>query len=323
MDADTSFVSRELAELSGRDRWDLLDLVVRKYDVCIGAENGFFMSYLASFKDVINTIHRNVTISPTKVCGDSNTDPYLLIIISSTEEDFRYRDTIRNTWASTRRIENVTIGRVFIVASNSTTTLSTEFLEEVETYGDILLLDMEETYRNLIYKVFAGMTYMKETCKGTRFLLKVDIDVYVHLPKLTKVLLGNQGTGNVVIGNEHKSAPVFRQGRWGVTYDEYKFCKYIPYTEGNSYVISAELVPKLLDRALYIPLIHIEDAFITGILRYAVDGKILHNPSFSQFKASIDRAKLGQFYKLGKISETRCSIDIIQKLWSMFNEASA
>ena len=271
-------------------------------------------------------LHTPVLISPSNVCQNAGQSPYVAILIPCVGTQFVQRQTVRDTWTSIRNFGkrsdrnvsdvSVNISLIFVVASRNLSSIRAQHIyEEIMSHGDILLLDMEESYTNLVYKVDAGMRWVTEHCRGSHYLLKVDIDVYVHLPNLIPILLQMQEE-DVVIGNEQTHRSVLRYGHWKATFEEYIFCSYLNYTEGNSYVISMSLVPRLLNASQYIPLIHNEDVYITGVLRSVCGARLIHSWRFATGRPRHQSKE--QFFEYKFISETRVTIVAMKQMWLFY-----
>lgn len=59
---------------------------------------------------------------------------------------------------------------------------------ESEEYGDILQINMNDTYSNLSLKVAGLLNWVTTYCSPVDFNLKVDDDVYVNVHNLATVL---------------------------------------------------------------------------------------------------------------------------------------
>ena len=123
--------------------------------------------------------------------------------------DFNRLFVARNTWAQwTRNKRSFVVGRktpsldlVFIVSSiKSRGDLMQQVDREAGDRQDILVSDNEDGYRNLPLKTLALMHYFHSHCHKAKYLLKVDDDVFVSVPKLVDTVENLSQTGNFSLG---------------------------------------------------------------------------------------------------------------------------
>ncbi|KIH62075.1 hypothetical protein ANCDUO_07644 [Ancylostoma duodenale] len=57
-------------------------------------------------------------------------------------------------------------------------------IAEQEQYNDLIVTDMEESYENLVLKVYSVMVFFQQYCISATFLMKVDDDVLIHLDRM-------------------------------------------------------------------------------------------------------------------------------------------
>ncbi|XP_076461660.1 beta-1,3-galactosyltransferase 5-like, partial [Babylonia areolata] len=213
----------------------------------------------------------------------------LLVLVPSHADRGQRRDAIRNTWGS------VTLGNpwphptaaarseykaavVFVVGRPVTAALKAE----AEAHGDVLLVDVDDTYRNLTRKVLAGLAWASTRCWDTGHVAKVDDDMFLNvdltmhlmtrwfrtspspsLPSLYSVL------GRIMCSGD---SLVFRgNSRLSVSASLYPFTYYPAYVSGGHYILPGPLVPPLVQLSRAMPMLPVEDAHITGVL-----GRVLH-----------------------------------------------
>ncbi|XP_070188716.1 uncharacterized protein [Littorina saxatilis] len=70
---------------------------------------------------------------------------------------------------------------------------------ESERFGDVVQWEgLEEDYSNLTYKVLLGFRWVKEFCSSARFVVKVDDDTFLHIPRLFRHIQRTYGSVNGV-----------------------------------------------------------------------------------------------------------------------------
>ena len=95
---------------------------------------------------------------------------------------------------------------------------------------------MVDSYQTLTAKVLASFVQLSRNVKF-EYLLKVDDDSYVQLPKILEELKNSNFDKSLYWGFFDGRAPVLSRGKWAEK--EYRLCdKYIPYAVGGGYVLS-------------------------------------------------------------------------------------
>lgn len=186
--------------------------------------------------------------------------------------------------------------------------------QEQKKNGDIVMGDFEDSYKNLTRKILFGLKWMTMYCGKADYILKVDVDVYVNVPKLLETLTENPAnrTGSIY-GHLHVDGRVERQGIWAVTTVEFPWSNYPPYMSGNSYVISGASAPKLLDISHYLPYHPVEDAFITGVLPRMNKISQFHVKGFTSWSDSAPDPCT--FFSRNKISGNKVNPYLTRKMW--------
>ncbi|CAG5122966.1 unnamed protein product [Candidula unifasciata] len=188
---------------------------------------------------------RHVIISPTAVCV--STCPYLLGLQLSVSDRFDERNAIRATWGSVAKtklwphvIMNADFEILFVLAHRSRPAEgSSEEMQliqaEANRHGDILYLDMQDSYFNLTLKLMSTLRWVQTQCPRTKFFLKVDADTFVNVPLLVDLLVVNEHllefsvTGHMYAGDKY----AYRDGRWGVDKALYPIATFPVYASGK------------------------------------------------------------------------------------------
>ncbi|XP_050403603.1 lactosylceramide 1,3-N-acetyl-beta-D-glucosaminyltransferase A [Patella vulgata] len=226
----------------------------------------------------VNGVNFSFLLDGGDICLKSK--PFIIFLIHSTAKNDEARKDIRNTWASSIRQgywykgfsldKNVTY--VFILG-NSTRNVTTAVANENRLYGDIVQASFEESYKNTIYKSYMGFRWVRKYCKDVSFVVKVDEDVFVHVPNIISYLQNlptdvtvNQTIFGVLSGNNgvYRSPAYYK---WTISYEEYPLRSYPLHASGGIYFMARTVAMDLINMADFIPLVHIEDAFFCGILR--------------------------------------------------------
>ena len=170
---------------------------------------------------------KQLTIKPK--CAS---EALLLILITSAPRNTDRRTAIRNSWCSNDAKHSVRPTQrhtkrsrlkwhcVFLVArDNGNSATNEKVLQESEQFSDILYGDYEDNYKNLSFKVLAGLHWAHKWCP-LEFILKTDDDCFVNIHLLPEFLLTQQvSQSELYAGNaadQEKRAQVIRdpQSKW-------------------------------------------------------------------------------------------------------------
>ena len=206
----------------------------------------------------------------------------LLILVSSNVGNFERRQLIRKTWGADHSIESKW-KTVFLMGKNNIEREMENATAEARVFGDIIQSDYQEHFWNMSYKVAMGFEWAVKYC-NFYFILKADDDVFVNTLGLVNFLrkhttpMSKLYTGNIMIGS-----PVLRNGRYGVTPEEYNETVYKPYCSGGGYILSRDVVEKFLWYFDVLRPLKIDDAYI-GILAAKAGVKVTHNEHFRMYE---------------------------------------
>ena len=247
--------------------------------------------------------------------------PSLLILVVSAPQNFQARMSIRETWGKYANglslsppHDSFTVSLAFLLGKRRDTWTDYTPRSESERFHDIIIGKFEDTYENLTRKTLMGLKWMTSYCAAAKYVLKIDDDIFVHIPNLVEMLktIPANLTGGIY-GHLHSGSQTQRQGMWAVTHDQYPLSKYPPYMSGASYVISGNIVRKLLLVSQYMPFLPIEDVFITGVLPHIIGAPCVSRKGFTCWTEH--RPNPCQFIKEKKISAHRIRPIFMKVMW--------
>ena len=177
---------------------------------------------------------------------------------------------------------------IFLVGKTRNRFVAKRIEDEIELHKDILIGSFFDAYHNLTLKSLMMLQWFQDHCHLAKFLLKVDDNVHVNLPLLLRKVHTYDKTGlleNSIFGHvKSKSHPIRRYSnpKWRVPKNVYPDYKYPAYTDGPAYLMSGTTALKLLPACKSIPVIHIEDVYITGLCRLSAKVYIRKEYNFCQ-----------------------------------------
>ena len=217
----------------------------------------------------------------------NNTSIFLLVLITSGVGKLysERRNSVRNTWGD----KSIKSGqrnweRVFVIGKALSAERSEEIRQEAAFFEDILVLNMTDSYKNLVIKILSELLWSLIHV-NPRFILKADDDVYVHVPGLLSWLdnyannnyAGDKLYGGFVIGDGEVRRGEKRKNR--VARDCLAKDFYPPYCTGAFYVLSTDILPSLLKAVERRPAFPVEDAYM-GILAQEIGVQPVDIPGF-------------------------------------------
>ncbi|KAL2092051.1 hypothetical protein ACEWY4_011849 [Coilia grayii] len=213
-------------------------------------------------------------------------DLLVVILVTSALWHAERRDSIRSTWAQRPREGTDYPWRVvFLVGQPVESGIFPHIAQEQQDYGDILLGNYVDCYRNLTLKVMHGLWWAAEHCRP-RFVLKTDDDCFVNTPHLPRYLTElNEDRAGVYVGS------MFRLGRrhvirdqrskWYVSKEDFREQEYPPYASGIGYVLSLDVAREMVDAAEDVPPVPMEDAYV-GVLAREVGVAVRDSGRFAK-----------------------------------------
>ena len=143
-------------------------------------------SNIDSGEPIINDITLfHYHINPSAICEDSDLD-FMVLIISAPENEEK-RNVLRQTWLKQLNSRNRT-DYAFFVGLSKYKEVQKAIEKENDNYGDIIQLEMTDSYYRLTLKTVALLHWTINFCPNADYILKVDDDVYVNVDNLVFVI---------------------------------------------------------------------------------------------------------------------------------------
>ena len=212
----------------------------------------------------------------------------LLIVILTSPQNMHKRNIIRGTWAKGMNVNNKTRVRYIFLIGNSS--YNNQIRTENKMFGDLILQNFEDSYRNLTLKTLMGFEWGRKFCPQAAKIMKTNDDVFIHIPRImlfignvkhkTDLVYGDCYNNNTPVRNE----PIEEHLRMFYTpYWRYPHHIYPPFCRGIGYIISAKNVDGILSMSSNIPFFEWEDVYI-GLCLKALGSKV---ESITKFVLSV------------------------------------
>lgn len=170
----------------------------------------------------------------------------LVILVMSYLKGKKRRDAIRETWMKRYRDNTAEVVVKFSIGIEGLSSNDVKKLTlENTAHGDLLLLpDLHDSYNNLTRKLLQSFVSLYNHYKFS-YLLKCDDDVFVVLDTVLRELKERTSNQSYYWGYHYKRSPVLKEGKWEE--NKWFLCDtYLPYAAGGGYLLSKDLVRRLV-----------------------------------------------------------------------------
>ena len=278
----------------------------------------------SSEEPVVNPHNFKYLINPSMLCDRKGIR--FLIYIHSAPINFRKRQLVRQTWGAKAILQQYSMRIVFVMGTVAESQTLDAVSMESDRYGDIVMEDFFDSYRNLTYKAVAALKWTSIYCDRAKYVLKADDDILIDIHALMDYLNSEEvkgyGNRNLIICNQWTRMKVIRdkKSKWYVSPEEYADDFFSPYCSGSAFVMSADVVKELYKASYYVPFFWVDDFYVTGMLvkrinlqhRRLNDGYIL-NAKVALEKLTGDNAHVLKFFHVNKMNH-------FHKMWKILRQ---
>jgi len=226
-------------------------------------------------------IHVTQLITTTKC----DTKYSVVVMVSSSPNHTIERNMIRQTWGTRQKFEKYlpTWKTFFVIGRQNNASHGDDVIQESKDHGDIILGDFQEHFYNLSLKVQVGFEWSVKYCRYN-YLLKTDDDVFVNMGNLFRFLgQSNVTRQELYAGNIIYKARPQRKGKYAVTEEEYSRPVYPRYASGGGFVVSRDVVERMIPHFNVLDPFKIDDAYV-GMLALKAGVDVTHSDDFEMFK---------------------------------------
>lgn len=170
----------------------------------------------------------------------------------------------------------------FVVGKSKYDFVNRKLQDESEQYGDIVQGNFIDHYDNLTLKTYFLFSFALKYCANADFVMKMDDDCYVNVPKLIEVY-GRYKGRDLLVGHRNQEYRPFREPgyKWRVTKEEYEPSLYPDYVLGGSgYLFSRSAALKVFKVCSAEPFFKMEDIWFTGMCAIKAKVRSQHNYNF-------------------------------------------
>lgn len=164
---------------------------------------------------------------------------------------------------------------MFVLGSPEDSTIQ-DLKTENDRFGDLLILDITESYETLTEKAVGWMKWVEYNCQKFELILKIDDDTMINIPKFLNFLPNCSELSSAspmcthISCNIWKGVRPIRKGKNNLTLDQYPLHMFPLMCQGVAYLMPISVVSKLLKASLQVPYLYLEDVYVTGLLCHYV-----------------------------------------------------
>ncbi|KAL0811643.1 hypothetical protein ABMA28_009095 [Loxostege sticticalis] len=203
----------------------------------------------------------------------------LLVMVSSAPSHLDSRQAIRQTWAQKLP--------TFFVLGLDSPEIDEEMVDiyiEAKLYGDMVVYDFADHYQNLTLKTALMLQWSQRRCPQAEALFKTDDDVFVN-PWTFRALV-KEHANHQLIGYKINNTKVHRDEytKWYLPRWLYPEETISEYLSGTGYIINGEYIERILKAAHRMPIINLEDVYLTNIVAKNLHLTLSHDRRLSPHK---------------------------------------
>lgn len=175
-------------------------------------------------------------------------DVQLVIGVLSAVSNFDRRQAVRDTWFRYAGGAGKAKWVGIFIVGYSPKRHEAALQVEMDTYNDIVIAQVTDTYQSLTIKVLALMNYAAENAANA-FVLKTDDDTFVAVDRVLEAL-EKAPPSCFYLGAQQKLNEQLTwdpNNKWYVPPDEFPFGQNVLYMQGGAYVLSSDLAKGIND----------------------------------------------------------------------------
>lgn len=178
--------------------------------------------------------------------------------------DTEGRNLVRSTWGSKGIVAGRRVRLFFVVGASTSEAMQSAVDAEAAEYGDILQHSAPDKYFNLATKTATMIQWIGTSCPEAKFVLKADTDTLVNLQVFVPYLTQMEGQQDLAMGVRVDRMPALTNPKSRNYQDPLVFPRKIfpPYLSGACYIISGDLVQKLVRVLPEVHRVRNEDTFL-------------------------------------------------------------
>ncbi|XP_057380407.2 uncharacterized protein LOC130702811 [Daphnia carinata] len=196
----------------------------------------------------------------------------IFIAVITQAENFEKRHQIRYNFVSyikamAQKIPPTLIHFGFFLGQPDSSTTQTAVEEESDTFGDIVQIEIDDSYRNSPLKMAAVLNWVNTNCAKVDLVFKMEEEATITISSMANFVKTWYTSTNSMFGKPGNTS-VAREGKTNTTIQEHPWNTYPDYYDGSTYyILHGTTILPLLAAMQTTPFFHLEDVYVTGICR--------------------------------------------------------
>ncbi|CAH1792449.1 unnamed protein product [Owenia fusiformis] len=246
-------------------------------------------------------------------------DVYLLVVVASVHMDISARHTIRKTWGSKRRINGKNIRTVFHFGTHEIQSYNAIVYNEAKIEKDIIVSSFKENFENMTVHSVMGIKWATQHCPQAKYIIKADDETFLNIPNIVEQLENLNQPKDLIGGrclkqNRDEITSKYNPGR------SFHQRDYPQYCQGPAYFMSQDVAGDIITIASSIPVIPLEDVYITGLCRAIIQTKPI---DVKGFIIPEEKKTLAKCDKIDSLSIPDVGIEEMKELWALVGDGQA
>ena len=221
---------------------------------------------MSSTKPIKSIFQPNFTIKHSNICKRHKSLKILVLVFSKAMNQYS-RKTIRETWASYKE----EVLSLFVLGKSLKTSEQSLIESENREHRDIIQGNFYDSWENLKLKALFMLYWAHTYCNNTKFVLKIDDDVFGNLKAIKDYLNRFVSPKNIIFGLIIQGLVVDRTpppfSKYYLSYEEYSSDTYMNFISGPAFVMTFDIIKKIYEVGMNYPWTRVvDDVFITGFI---------------------------------------------------------
>ena len=264
-------------------------------------------------------------VNPSDLCRDRHLT--YIVYVHTAPMNFKKRQMIRQTWSSKNMMLRYKMRTIFCMGVVDDTVTMQRVMIESSRYGDIMVKDFQDTYRNLTHKAVSALKWVSEHCANVTYVIKSDDDILIDMDALIGILrsptVQEYGHEKVILCNLWSNMKVIRDKRSKgyISEDEFAEEFFPPYCSGSIYIMTSDVVRDMYAVSRYTKFFWVDDFYVTGALVQKIGGvqhKKLNDKYDLSAKTALthltaDKEQKKKFFHVHKLTD-------IYKMWKIITK---
>ncbi|GAB1608158.1 hypothetical protein Ahia01_001100000 [Argonauta hians] len=191
-----------------------------------------------------------------------------IFAVKSSPENAELRKSVRETWATYIGKETKSF-IMFYTCWSSDADVNARVRREAAHYQDIYQSSVLDTTANQSRCTLDLLSHLSKSYGTIKYLFKMKDSTFLNVPYLIRTLKSNKNLlHNFIMGviTRDTKADRDKSSPWFLSKETYPQDLLPTYVQSFAYMMSGELIPRIIETAKRTPYVWIEDVYITGIL---------------------------------------------------------